>query len=121
MAATGRPSKYTKPILAKAKKYLDIWETLGDIIPSVEAMSEYLDVSRKTLYNWGDSHSEFLHILEKVNIKQNRVLINGGLSGELNSNITKLVLGKHGYSDKQELMGKDGEKLIPSKIITTYE
>ena len=97
-----RPTKYNKDILEKANTYLTEWVKQGDMIPSVEALAGYLDVSRKTLYNWGDSHSEFLHILEEVNRLQAKTLINNGLSGDFNSAITKLVLGKHGYSDKQD-------------------
>jgi hypothetical protein len=33
---------------------------------------------------------------------QERTLLNGGLGKDFNPVITKLVLGKHGYSDKQE-------------------
>ena len=111
-----RPTKYNKDILAKANDYLIEWESEGDMIPSVEALSGYLEVSRKTLYNWGDEHSEFLHILEEVNRLQAKTLINNGLSGEFNSAITKLVLGKHGYSEKKELTGHDGKDLLPSTI-----
>jgi len=105
-----RPTKYNKAILEKANSYLVEWEKEGDMIPSVEALAGYLKVIRKTLYNWGDSHDEFLHILEEVNRLQAKTLINNGLSGNFNSAITKLVLGKHGYSEKQqqEISGPDG-------------
>ena len=36
-------------------------------------------------------------------ILQRLVLLNKGLTGEFNSNITKLVLGKHGFHDKREV------------------
>jgi len=34
---------------------------------------------------------------------QHRGLVNGGLSGKFNPAITKMMMTKHGYSDKQEL------------------
>ena len=43
---------------------------------------------------------EFSRILDKIMAKQQQVLINKGLTNEFNSNITKLVLGKHGFHDK---------------------
>ncbi len=33
---------------------------------------------------------------------QKYYLLNGGLAGTLNSHITKLALGKHGYSEKTQ-------------------
>jgi len=116
-----RPTKYSKAILDKANKYLKEWKSQGDMIPSVEALSEYLDVARKTLYNWGDKHGEFLHMLDDLQSLQAKTLINNGLSGEFNSAITKLVLTKHNYSDKQEMTGKDGKDLIPNVIRTVYD
>ena len=97
-----RPTKYNKEILAKANTYLTSWEEEGDMIPSVEALAGYLEVSRKTLYNWGDKEPAFLHMLEEVNRLQAKTLVNKGLSGDFNAAITKLVLTKHNYSDKQD-------------------
>ncbi len=116
-----RPTKYNKAILEKTNKYLKEWENQGDMIPSTEALSDYLSVSRKTLYNWGDEYPEFLHMLDELQSLQAKVLINNGLSGAFNAAITKLVLTKHGFSDKRELTGADGKDLIPSGIDTTYE
>jgi len=41
-----------------------------------------------------------------------------GLSGEFNSNIAKLALGKHGYHDKQDntLSGPDGKPVTVAAI-----
>ena len=118
-----RPTKYNKAILDKANKYLTAWKDEGDMIPSVEGLSEYINIARSTIYDWEkqEGKEEFSYILEKINVRQKRTLINGGLNGELNSNITKLVLGKHGLSDKQEMTGKDGKDLIPDVIQTIYD
>ena len=42
----------------------------------------------------------FSEILERVLLLQRQELIDNGLTGDFNSAITKLVLGKHGFSDK---------------------
>ena len=40
--------------------------------------------------------------MSETNQNQELTLLNGSLTSGLNANIAKLVLGKHGYSDKQE-------------------
>jgi len=99
-----RPTKYNKEILEKANKYLTDYKNqeLGKLIPSAEGLAIYLNVSTKTIYNWGNEHPEFLQTLGEVNTRQKILLLDGGLSGEFNSNITKLALGNHGMSEKTE-------------------
>jgi len=101
----GRPTKYNNSILADANDYLENFKDEGDVIPSVEGLSLKLNIARQTLYNWADDEDkkEFLDILENINTKQKKLLLNNGLTGEFNSNIAKLVLGKHGYSEKQSI------------------
>jgi hypothetical protein len=41
-------------------------------------------------------------MLGKVKNKQERMLLSGGLGNDYNSAITKLMLAKHGYHDKQD-------------------
>lgn len=120
MGAGGRPTKYSKELLEKAKEYLETYDTVGDVIPSVEGLSLYLDITRTTIYDWEkqEGKEEFSYILRKINAKQHQVLVNKGLSNDFNSAITKLVLGKHGYHEKtqQELSGPDGGPVQFSKI-----
>ena len=104
----GRPTKYTKELIAKCYEYLNDWENIGskhkDKIPSHIALADYIGISVTYMYEWAkhEDKQEFSDILEEVNKLQQRILINGGLSNDFNSNITKLVLGKHGYHDKQD-------------------
>lgn len=106
----GRPTKLTKEAIEQAKDYINGgYEHAGDAIPSMVGMAALLDVVTQTLYNWGEANEEFLGILEKCNERQQQVLLNGGLLGDLNPTITKLVLGKHGYHERQEVTGKDGQ------------
>jgi hypothetical protein len=44
----------------------------------------------------------FSDILDNVNKKQEQVLLKNGLTNQFNSNITKFVLGKHGYQDRAQ-------------------
>lgn len=116
----GRPTKYTPELLKKAHHYLDEGWKVEDVIPSHVGLALELDITRKTLYEWAadEKKQEFSDILDRILIKQQRVLIKNGLDNTFNSNITKLVLGKHGFHDKQdtELTGKDGGPLT-SKLV----
>ena len=48
--------------------------------------------------------------MENILAEQENRLVNGGISGKYNPVISKLVMGKHGYSDKTDLTS--GEKPI---------
>lgn len=133
----GRPTLYGPEILERAEGYLqyaqDEWETFerpqikdGAVIdsldvrkkvklPSIEGLAVYLDVTRECLYEWAKVHEEFSYILEKVKALQAETLINKGLSGDYNPTIAKLILTKHGYTDKQDITS-DG-KALPTPIL----
>ena len=114
----GRPLGYNAEIQAKTEFYLanhnkknaegveagdaGYFEEIGDIVPSVAGLCVYLDELRSTLYSWAEKKEckEFSDTLEKIQRKQEQLLLNGGLTGETNSTITKLMLCNHGYSDK---------------------
>lgn len=120
--AIGRPKKYTPKLLEKAKEYLDeaqdeeVQQTVGLSakgtelyknklnvkLPSIEGLARYLGVNRDSLYQWEKEHEEFSDILDSVRAEQAERLINNGLSGDYNPTITKLMLTKHGYSEKVE-------------------
>jgi len=106
----GRPTAYTQELVKKARKYVTDYESQGDVIPSVVGLCKYITRSRACIYRWASEldKAEFKDILEDINETQKQVLLNKGLSGEFNSNIAKLVLGKHGLHDKQELSGDGG-------------
>lgn len=119
----GRPLEYSEKMVEYAKEYLyDIARDesvyvgqgrRGAVIskvniPSIAGLAIYLDIARSTIYEWAEKHPDFSDILEKIKAEQERRLLNNGLGGQYNSHITKLVLGKHGYHDKQEHMGEGG-------------
>lgn len=101
----GRPSKYSEEMVDKAKHYLENYEDYQDVIPQLAGLAIALDISRDTLYSWmnDESKQEFSYIAKKVMAAQEKSLFNGGLSGGFNPAITKLMLTKHGYHDKQEV------------------
>ena len=96
-------------MLQRTKEYLDGgYLEKSRVIPSVVGLARYLDVSRSTLYLWGDNHDEFSGILDSIKDEQHEILVSSGLTGDFNPTMAKLMLTKHGYSDKQELTGNDG-------------
>lgn len=101
----GRPTDYNEEIIPKTRAYLECLPE-GEVIPSIAGLSTFLGVSRDTLYEWMKVHPEFSYISKEVLSSQEKTLINKGLKNEFNSTIVKLMLGKHGYSDKAEVEQK---------------
>ena len=109
----GRPSKYTPEILEKAKAYVDGgYLACGDVIPQMAGLSIELSISRETIYDWCDDpeKKEFSDIVARCLRAQERKLLNGSLTGDLNPTIAKLLLTKHGYSERvqNEHTGENG-------------
>lgn len=107
--AGGRPTLFNDEILVRSKDYLNVCRDVmnGDKIkvnlPTIEGLALCLEVTRSTVYLWQKEHPEFSDILDTLLQKQAQALINNGLSGSYNSPIAKLLLAKHGYTDKQEI------------------
>ena len=130
----GRPTEYNEGILTRCEEYLavskdeygkliEVKNTQGESreqfipkltvnLPSIAGLALFLGVSRTCLYEWKDKYPAFSYILGVVLLEQEKRLIENGLSGDYNSNIAKLALGKHGYSDKTELTGAEGKDLF---------
>lgn len=140
---SGRPTDYNEEVLIKTREYLD---STGDFsivkqrpqikdgkhigeedyrvekikLPSIEGLSYILDVTKSTISEWRKRHEVFSVLIDKLLAKQAEMLIVGGLSGSYNSVISKVLLTKHGYSDKQETdITSKGEKIVimPGELI----
>lgn len=115
----GRPSKLTDALIEKAAKYaIKDYMLNGEVIPTVEGLAVYLKVSRSTVYKWKGENSDFSDILEDLMARQAKELFSNGLTGDFNPTITKLILTKHGYSDRveQDVTSSDGA-LAPTSIV----
>ncbi|MGP5631340.1 MULTISPECIES: DNA-packaging protein [Psychrobacter] len=97
----GCPSKLDDELIAKAEEYIYDFRSNDDIVPSVAGLACYLEISRSSVYNYKDKSNRFLDIVERVELLQEKMLINGGLKGDFNAAITKLMMAKRGYSDSQ--------------------
>jgi hypothetical protein len=121
MSNAGRPTNYSDEILEKTKEYINGgWQNTGDAIPTIEGLAVYLGVSRRVIYKWRDEEDkqEFMHILDEVQALQLRTLLNNGLINNFNSSITKLMMVKHGYTDRPI---EEQKELPPINIYLTNE
>lgn len=103
--AGGRPTEYNESKLMMARAYIEGgWEAQGDVVPQVVSLALAMGVSKAVIYQWAKDpdKKEFVDILTRVQQAQEQKLINGGLSGGFNPAVTKMLLCKHGYSDKVE-------------------
>jgi DNA-packaging protein gp3 len=103
--AGGRPTKYSEDMLKQTIDYINGgYESLGHVIPSVAGLSIVLGVVKSTVWEWSKDNQEFSSALGQLAQKQEMVLTGGGLAGQYNPAITKLILAtNHGYSEKQQI------------------
>lgn len=114
---TGRPSKYNDDVQEAADHYVSNFQEYGDLVPTVVGLALVCDVVAKTIYNWAtEENPKFLHTVSKIEMLQHRGLINGGLSGDFNNSITKMMLASnHGYSESQKIdHTTNGKDMTPS-------
>ncbi|MGB3727474.1 MAG: terminase small subunit [Glaciecola sp.] len=112
--AGGRPTKYSEETVETAEDYIVNFSDYGDAIPSVVGLAVALKTHRDTIYAWAkeEGKESFSDIVKRLSTNQERKLLNGGLDNSFNPTIAKLLLGKHGYSDKTETdITSGGEKL----------
>lgn len=106
--AAGRPTEYDAATVANAViRYTTACKN-QNYLPTIEGLAVHLEVARQTLYDWADPksdryHPEFSDIFEQLKAAQASQLIQNGLANNYNPTITKLMLTKHGYRDKQEV------------------
>jgi hypothetical protein len=116
----GRPNELADTLI-KAKAYaLGDWQVVGDVIPSVAGLACYTGKRRSTIYDYASKNEDFSDILEAVLSLQENRLLNGSLAGNMNSTIAKLILTKHGYSDKQEISADIKTIELPSVSIDEF-
>lgn len=117
----GRPSEYTPEKVALARMYLEGgWEDQGDAIPQIAGLALAMGITRETARVWAkdEEKQEFSAIFTRVQAIQERKLINGGLTNAFNPAITKMMLTKHGYSDKQEIDHSSQDGSMTPTVIT---
>lgn len=107
-----RPTDYTPEILEQSRQYLHQCKfgTEDDPrpkLPTIEGLALFLDISRDTVYAWEKEKEPFSYIVEEVRAQQAETLVQNGLTGQFNPTITKLMLSKHGYVERQDVTSGD--------------
>lgn len=118
--AGGRPTTYTEEMLADAYDYIENYKDNDELIPTVVGLCRHIGRSKSSVYGWAQDpdKQEFLDILNTIEENQHIGLVNGGLSNRFNSAITKMMMTKHGYSDKQEIDITSRDEVTPWDSIT---
>lgn len=123
MAVRGRPTSYTDEMLQKAKQYAEDCSVGNDVVPSIVGLCAYIGRSKSIVYDWikDPEKADFSDICQEINEKQEKGLINGGLAGGFAPAVTKMMLSKHGYSDKVETdhTSSDGS-MSPAKDFNAF-
>ena len=110
----GRPTKYTPELIEKARKYADN----NHDFPMIAELALELEVSRDTIYAWAlePDKKDFSDIIEKVMAKQEVKLAKGALKGDYNAGFAKMMMTKHGYSDRQDVTS-DNKPLANAPVV----
>lgn len=103
--AGGRPTKYTDELLAIAREYPENYGEYGHSFPSIVGLCRVVKIHSDTAYDWAKDpdKKEFSDIVKQIMDNQHLELMEGGINGTFNPTITKLILAKHGHSEKQEV------------------
>ena len=101
----GRPTKYTPALLEAARYYADNWQEINPVIPSIVGLALHCDITKKCVYDWlkDDDKHEFCDIIARVSARQEQELLANGLNRTFDSQLARLLLGKHGHIEKKEI------------------
>ena len=114
----GRPSKYNEEVQKFAEDYIDNYQDYEEVndklipnnIPSQCDLAFKLGVHRETIANWGKQHRQFFDILERINQKQELMLMKFGLNRGYDATISKLyTVNLTKYRDKIETTNTNKE------------
>ena len=129
----GRPTKYGPHILTGFRKYMtscedeyfDYHKTQGEKsdsyerkvkvnLPTVQGLALFLKVDTDTLGEWTKVYPAFSGALRELKALQSQRLLAGGLSGDYNPVIAKLILSaNHGMTDRVDHTSGDEKLPVP--------
>lgn len=110
----GRPTDWSEAAEDDAWAYVDNYGDHGHAFPSIVGLCKVLNRGKSTIYKWaGDDDKQFRDILDAIKENQELVTFNKAMTNDFNATIAKLLLGKHGYHDKQDstLSGPNGKPM----------
>ncbi len=115
----GAPTKYNNAVLTTAIDYLNNFKEHGQNVPTIARLAQLLEITEVTLYQWAkhEDKAELSYTLDRIKQSQKIELIENGLASNYNSNITKLMLYNHGFSEKQQVTGQIQVSKVERSII----
>lgn len=95
-------SKWCPDMLEKAQYYLESWdkEPFDDSIPMLCAMYVYCGIDKNTGSSYQKKYESWKSICDRIMTMQEHVLIDKGLKKVNETQLTKLLLMKHGHNDR---------------------
>ncbi len=103
-------SKYTAALQLKADKYIHVFESRDEVIPTLEGLSIYIGISSESIQIWKKdtkNKPKFVKTCALIKKRQKMLLLSGGLKGEYSAVIAKLLLiSAHGVQDKSVIEAK---------------
>ena len=97
----GRPSSYTDESIEKVGEFAALELEAGNL-PTRAGLANHIGITKDTLIKWGNEHKHLLDALKAFDQLQENQVWQKALNGEYNSNIAKLMLHNHGYSDRTQ-------------------
>ncbi len=124
-----RPSKYNKAIVSKCWEYFAIKRPCDDVngikevIPSIEGLSLYINLSRSNIYEWlkDDNKKDFQDIVNRILAKQGGMALNGGMAGTFNPKNSAVLLSKHNYREATDVDITTAGKPIEQSVINVID
>jgi hypothetical protein len=97
----GRPRiEVTPEMLEAGRQYLlEGFEQQKEVVPTHAGLGCWLGISKTMVYELQARDADFMNLCSDIKTKQETMLVSGGLRGDHNPTICKLVLSKHGYSE----------------------
>jgi len=102
----GRPTKYEDDMPLKLVEYIQACID-GEEVPTSAGLGLFIGINRDTVFEWRKKHQAFSDSYDLMMMFQENEVWQKALKGQYNSNISKLMLANHGYSDKVSTENKN--------------
>ena len=103
---------------ARALRYLEEWEEVGEAVPSVSGLARWLGVSRRRLLEWRGSDAGMSEVLDLLDTEQRWALINRGLTGEISTRMAERMYQGHvRRTELQDMLGGDKDMVWRIEVV----
>lgn len=116
----GRISKYLPQFIEQVDIYLKSTGRQMKRLPTIESFALFVGVHKDTLYEWKKKYPEFSDAMSRILLMQEVQLIDDGIYGgkEVNVTIIKLMLqNNHGMKERKDTTTNN--KGIPTPIYSS--